>query len=418
MFLRTMDSYPPPPQSTMKDAEAIILMWICEWCGPSIYAERYANPCYTTTGQSVFADFHSVIPFVLRQVSQAWLSVSFASYLLETVHHPALDGVDPSRMRKDGFRIIKALVDEQRVQTTDMMDHAGEMRPIHYVSPNYVAQVYSYMDTYSSYADSPPDRDSFLRKMVHRSLPMAKKSPSLFQCQLLPLAQYLADDQHLGLPGPETHTESHRNVCNLVTEIWTAYLRDIVQARPPTPNFALAPLRDDCNCDDCKLVNQFLEDPTQYSYVFRAGKERRSHIESKLRLVHGEATPFETLKEGNPHALVINKEIDFELGMELENWNDRAKEAKDALEECPNLVVGKMFDASLLTVLREDSMRIILGDYFSLLVLLKAPEYAMQPLPPTGSALTPVSGNASTTTSAKRKASNDEADMTEPKRNK
>jgi hypothetical protein len=52
------------------------------------------------------------------------------------------------------------------------------------------------------------------------------------------------------------------------------------------------------------------------------------------------------------------------------------------------------------------------------LVLLKAPEYAMQPLPPTGSALTPVSGNASTTTSAKRKASNDEADMTEPKRNK
>jgi hypothetical protein len=57
MFLRTMDSYPPPPQSTMKDAEAIILMWICEWCGPSIYAERYANSCYTTTAQSVLLTF-------------------------------------------------------------------------------------------------------------------------------------------------------------------------------------------------------------------------------------------------------------------------------------------------------------------------------------------------------------------------
>jgi uncharacterized cupredoxin-like copper-binding protein len=79
--------------------------------------------------------------------------------------------------------------------------------------------------------------------------------------------------------------------------------------------------------------------------------------------MHGQATPYETLKEGNPHALVINKELDFVHEMELHEWNDKAKEAQEALEECPNLVVGKMFDASLLTVLPEDSMRIILGDY-------------------------------------------------------
>jgi hypothetical protein len=42
----------------------------------------------------------------------------------------------------------------------------------------------------------------------------------------------------------------------------------------------------------------------------------------------------------------------------------------------------------------------------------------MQALPPTDSTLTPVSGDASTTTSAKRKASDDGADMTEPKRSK
>jgi hypothetical protein len=351
---------------------------------------------------------------VLRQVSQAWFSVPFASYLLAPVHHKALDGIDPLRMRKDGFRIIKALVDEPYVQTADMMDYHGEMRPMNYIGSGYVAQVYSYMDTYSRCAESPPDRDAFLRKMVHRSLPMAKRSPSLFRYQLLPLARHLADV----LPDPETHTESHRNVCSLATEIWTAYLRDIVQARPPTPNLALAPLRDYCKCDDCKQVNQFLQDPTQYSYVFRAGKERRSHIESELWLMHGQATPYETLKEGYPHALVINKELDFVHEMELHEWNDKAKEAQEALEECPNLVVGKMFDASLLTVLPEDSMRIILGDYFSVLVLLKAPEYAMQALPPTGSTLTPVSGDTSTTTSAKRKASDDGADMTEPKRSK
>lgn len=138
---------------------------------------------------------------MLRQVSQAWFSVPFASYLLAPVHHKALDGIDPLRMRKDRFRIIKALVDEPYVQTADMMDYHGEMRPMNYIGSGYVAQVYSYMDTYSRCAESPPDRDAFLRKMVHRSLPMAKRSPSLFRYQLLPLARHLADV----LPDPETH---------------------------------------------------------------------------------------------------------------------------------------------------------------------------------------------------------------------
>ena len=57
MFLRTMDSYPPPPQSTMKEDEAIILMRLCEWCGPDIYAERYVVSRHTATGQSVLLTF-------------------------------------------------------------------------------------------------------------------------------------------------------------------------------------------------------------------------------------------------------------------------------------------------------------------------------------------------------------------------
>jgi hypothetical protein len=57
MFQRTMDSYPLPPQSTMKEEEAVILMMICEWCGPNIYAERYVAPRYAATGQSVLLTF-------------------------------------------------------------------------------------------------------------------------------------------------------------------------------------------------------------------------------------------------------------------------------------------------------------------------------------------------------------------------
>jgi hypothetical protein len=57
MFLRTMDSYPPPPQSTMEEDEAIILMRLCEWCGPDIYAERYVVSRHTATGQSVLLTF-------------------------------------------------------------------------------------------------------------------------------------------------------------------------------------------------------------------------------------------------------------------------------------------------------------------------------------------------------------------------
>ena len=336
----------------------------------------------------------------MRQVTQAWFSVSFASDLLAPVHHETLVGIDPSRLRKDGFQIIKALTDESHIQTADMMDYDGEMRPMHYVDSNYVAQVYDYMNMYGRFAESTPDRDAFLRLMVHRSLPMAKRSPSLFRSQLLPLIRHLADV----LPDPKTHPDSHRNVCKLVTEIWTSYLLEIVQARPSTPDLAMTPLDRYCNCDDCKQVNQFLQDPVQSRYVFRADKDRRSHVETELRFVHGEAAFCETIKEGNPHLLVVTKQMDFVLGMDLDSWEDRAKEAKDVLDECSKLVSKKMLDSSLLTVLPEDSMKEIFGKYYG---LLAAPGYQTQAPQSTGTALTPVSGNATSIGTAKRKPSDD-----------
>jgi hypothetical protein len=351
-----------------------------------------------------------VFPFVVRQFTQALFSLSFAFDLLAPIRHKALDGIDPSRLRKDGLQIIKALVDESYVQTADMMEYEGEMRPMHYVSPNYVAKLYSYMNVYSEYAESPPDRDSFLRKMVHRSLPMAKRSPSLFQFQLLPLTHHLASL----LPNPDTQPESHRNVCKLVTEIWTSYLLEIVQARPATASLALAPLNRHCNFDDCKQVNQFLQDSTQSRSEFRASAERRKHMETELRLVHGEAVSCHTIKTGKPHALDVIKQMDLVHGMELEAWNDRAKEAKEAFVECPKLVLGKVLESSFLTVLPEDSMRAIFGNSFD---LLAAPANQTQAPQSTGTALTPVSGNASTTTtSAERKASDDGADMAQRQR--
>ena len=88
----------------------------------------------------------------MRQVTQAWFSVSFAPDLLAPVHHETLVGIDPSRLGKDGFQIIKALTDESHIQTADMMDYDGEMRPMHYVDSNYVAQVYDYMNMYGRFA--------------------------------------------------------------------------------------------------------------------------------------------------------------------------------------------------------------------------------------------------------------------------
>lgn len=352
----------------------------------------------------------SVLPFVTDRVAQTWFSVSFAYELTDPEEPKNLNGLDASELRKDSFRILEAMVNsEADVQSACLEEDDDEMLTEEHVDPELAVLLYNAMvdeDTIS-----PSVRDSFLRILVQDALRLSKEAPDLFDAVLLPIADELAKHP----PHPETHAESYRNVCQLVTEIWTSYLRDVIQARPSPPNLVMRTSEiNKCSCGDCRLVKSYLEDQTPSTrYVFRGSEKRRRHLEKELLNSHGRAISCKTEKTGNPHALVINKQADLQHTEARQAWDRKASKLMRQLRELPLLFRARILGPSFFTALPGDSMEKILGD---LAPSPAAIEPAAQAPEPTDTSLKPISGNAKSTATAKRKADDDLVDPTERKR--
>ena len=59
-------------------------------------------------------------------------------------------------------------------------------------------------------------------------------------------------------------------------------------------------------CEDCKTLQQFLNDPVQNQTRFRINQVRRSHIVKQLAKMKANTTHF-TQNTGSPHTLIVNK---------------------------------------------------------------------------------------------------------------
>jgi hypothetical protein len=343
-----------------------------------------------------------VLPFVIERVAQTWLSVPFASDLMIPEESEDFGGFDSVELRKGGLRIVKALVDSEENLQIPWLGND------HYLDSRTVVSLYHAMvgeDT-----DSANVRERFLRIFVHDALALAKKDPDLFDEPLLPIARLLADYP----PNPESRPESYRTVCELITEIWTGYLQDVVQARPPTPDLTMSSLEvRNCSCGDCRQINSFLTDQNpSTSYRFVGSERRRRHLETELLAVHGRALICKTEKTGNTHDLMTRKALDLLHREDTQEWDTRVRGAKTQLRQCPNLV--KLLSGSFYAALPQDSIEKVLGDY----VVKQA---AIEQAPPSNdTSLTAASGDAATAVTttgiAKRKAGDDLVDPTERKR--
>jgi hypothetical protein len=340
----------------------------------------------------------------MKHFGQAWFSVPFACELIKaSARNGASSGLDASQLRKDSSQIVQALIDnEADVQVVRFTKyHYRENTVDRMVGRAKVAELYIAMNKLDP--ESPSLRDSFLSMIVHKMMGASKEAPSLLPDQLIPLARLLA------LTHPTTQAESSQKIRKLVTEIWTSYLRDVVQACPPPPNFAMSPLGG--SCSDSQEVNRFLADPTQSRYEFRAAEKKRRHMQYDVERTHGEAVTCDTLRTKRPFALVIIKRPDIPYNKKLKEWNERASQARLAISKCLQLLQQKMLDSSFFTVLPEASMRVILQDFFGPSAVLQYP-VTMQALQSNNAALTPISGNASSAVPTKRKASDDVVDLT------
>lgn len=63
-----------------------------------------------------------------------------------------------------------------------------------------------------------------------------------------------------------------------------------------------------CECADCAELRAFLLNPTEAAHRFRAGQDRRSHLEHAIRQ-HGCDLSCATEKRGSPHTLVCTKTV-------------------------------------------------------------------------------------------------------------
>jgi hypothetical protein len=309
--------------------------------------------------------------------------------------------LDASELRKDSVRIVEALVNsEADVQLAWLEDE--------YVDSRTVVSLYHAM--LCEGIDASSVGDSFVRILVHDALLLAKEAPELFDGTLLPIARLLGQQP----PHPETRAESHRTVCELVTEIWAAYLQDVVQARPAPPDLKMSTLAArDCSCGDCRQINSFLADQNPSTrYVFRGSERRRRHVKTELRAVHGNALSLKTENTGTPHALVINKILDHLYRDERQAWEARVRKAKQQLRQCPHLIQGSILGPSFFTALPRDAMEQILAEFIVPPAAIELPA----PAPLTDANPMLDSGNATSAGPAKRSASDELVDPTERKR--
>jgi hypothetical protein len=118
-----------------------------------------------------------VLPFVIEHVAQTWLSVPFALDLMVPEESEDFAGFDTSELRKDGPRIVKALVDsEDNLQIPCLEDD-------YYTDSQTVVSLYHAM--VGEETDSANVREKLLRIFVHDYwLRRLRNSSMIFSYQL------------------------------------------------------------------------------------------------------------------------------------------------------------------------------------------------------------------------------------------
>ena len=136
----------------------------------------------------------------------------------------------------------------------------------------------------------------------------------LFGSFLIPLLEHL--------PSPPTISGSSDGKDNhyqpLFQAVLSAYVQRYVQPRTP-------PLRDwsrqqrGCGCDNCRVLDRFLTNPTAEFGRFPMNGPIRTHLEQQLRGSYCETT---TERHGSPHTLVVRK-INKEWHQKMAKWEQR-----------------------------------------------------------------------------------------------
>ncbi|KAM0344341.1 hypothetical protein ACHAPU_007699 [Fusarium lateritium] len=80
-------------------------------------------------------------------------------------------------------------------------------------------------------------------------------------------------------------------------------------------------------CGECRQMNDFLKDPEQQQWHYKAGKASRDHVESQLR---DPIYSFETLKNRSPHTLVVTKR-GTNYDKALRAWKQAFREVDDSV---------------------------------------------------------------------------------------
>ncbi|KAF2767027.1 hypothetical protein EJ03DRAFT_329578 [Teratosphaeria nubilosa] len=93
---------------------------------------------------------------------------------------------------------------------------------------------------------------------------------------------------------------------DFVTKMPKQFLRRYVEQEPDTPEQLL--YRCGCDCEDCERLNAFLGCRTGKKAYFRVAKDRRVHLESKLKdQINKKLVKLDTSCKGTPYTLLVEK---------------------------------------------------------------------------------------------------------------
>ncbi|RXW12377.1 hypothetical protein EST38_g13476 [Candolleomyces aberdarensis] len=108
------------------------------------------------------------------------------------------------------------------------------------------------------------------------------------------------------------------------------YLSDILGSSKALPKLNRV-VKCSATCKDCVLLERWVNDlNSSREYNFKAGQDRRSHLERCLR-PHSDLLMTRTTYSGNPHTLVVSKRLEV---LEQYTWKGRQNDAVTFLEAC------------------------------------------------------------------------------------
>lgn len=103
-----------------------------------------------------------------------------------------------------------------------------------------------------------------------------------------------------------------------------SYLQNVLGAKPPRNAPPPQVPKVGCGCADCTALDRFMASAAAMQ-TFRYGQSRRHHLEHRL---HGAQVTYSTDHTGNPHGLVVKKNMTL---LPAENWRLHQHEAKKLL---------------------------------------------------------------------------------------